>query len=186
MKNIVFSVALLGLLISSPLSADEAKTPKAVVNEFVNMGLTGKRLTAEGSREAARLLVAPSSWKNIFVVSDDYDTVERAISNAKTEVDIDFHRFYGELDPSLRFEDAPGRSPAGALLKNGLTAKFMIVTNHSNGEPAEWKIESLPPGLYIDVRNAVRYVTEMRDKATDPVIKKNAETTLGVLQAFKE
>lgn len=38
----------------------------------------------------------------------------------------------------------------------------------------------------LDLPAAIRYVTEMRKKTNDPVVKKNADVTLAALARLKE
>jgi hypothetical protein len=51
--------------------------------------------------------------------------------------------------------------------------------------PSRWRIEEAPAEQWISVNAAIRYVTQMRDAATDPVIKDNAEQTLAALSRYR-
>lgn len=47
--------------------------------------------------------------------------------------------------------------------------------------PERWLIDGSDTTEWTTVEAAIRYVTEMRDHATDPLIKKNADRTLAML-----
>jgi hypothetical protein len=51
-------------------------------------------------------------------------------------------------------------------------------------QPAAWKIEGPLPEPLVTVDKAIRYLTELRDKSPDPVIKKNADHTLAKLKSL--
>ncbi|MGB6358906.1 MAG: hypothetical protein WBF30_09025, partial [Candidatus Acidiferrales bacterium] len=51
--------------------------------------------------------------------------------------------------------------------------------------PPEWKIVNESPELCITIDAAVRYVTEARAKTKDPLIRKNADSTLAVLKRMQ-
>ncbi len=96
----------------------------------------------------------------------------------------------GEIDSSLRFTSAV---PGGIKVREG----YKLVLNNKYSLPGaagaaakevigpnRWKIEDSPSEEWTTVNAAIRYVTEMRDKATDPAIKKDAEETLTKLKSL--
>lgn len=59
----------------------------------------------------------------------------------------------------------------------------------TNGEApvktAQWKFETPSTTIYLTKEAAIRYVTEEKNAATDPVIKQNASKTLVALQRVR-
>jgi hypothetical protein len=56
---------------------------------------------------------------------------------------------------------------------------------HEITGPAEWRIEGQQPQPHVTVDTAIRYVTDLRDKAANPVTKKNATRAIAALSAYK-
>jgi hypothetical protein len=174
------------------------KPPKEVLQEFVKMELGGARLSAEGRRKTERFFVHSSGLSQdgkILVFSDDYEFHEKAVTENRAELYVFFRDFYGQIDPKLRFELAAAYSPSHMLIKHGGTVDYSLVRTNKTSRldpgveepkeatgPEEWRIEHAPLNYTTSLATAIRYVTEMREKATDPVIKKNAEQTLTKLK----
>ncbi len=160
------------------------------------MELAGTRLTRDGCRKTDHFLVRPSVAPpdTVSIVSEDFEVHETAIKQDSAKLYLYFPRFYGSLDSTLRFEPALKGAPGGGIIKEGATADYSLVLaeKHWEVEPdgrelkeatgaPQWRIESSQVGT-ISLATAIRYVTEMRDKSTDPAIRKNAEQTLTKLK----
>jgi hypothetical protein len=50
--------------------------------------------------------------------------------------------------------------------------------------PGRWKILDAPADQWITVPAAIRYVTQMHDSTTDPVLRRNADATLRTLRLY--
>jgi hypothetical protein len=48
--------------------------------------------------------------------------------------------------------------------------------------PLNWEIEGPQTWRWSTVETALRYVTEMSAKSTDPAVKQNAEKTIAILK----
>jgi hypothetical protein len=46
----------------------------------------------------------------------------------------------------------------------------------------KWEFDGFQGNLYINVKTAIKYVNEMRDKSSDPVVRQNADKTVGSLR----
>lgn len=51
--------------------------------------------------------------------------------------------------------------------------------------PPEWRLEKEYNHLYVTLDTAIRYLTQVRDSTTDPVIKKNAAQSLATLSRYR-
>jgi len=182
-------------------SAYQTQSPGPVVEDFIKLELEGTRLAPQGWHKTAAFFVRsgpPPANLNILIVSARHELSERRISSTETQVDLNFDHFYGTLDPALRFQRAPDSAPGGAIIKDGLSASFRLVLasryseHESDGQPSKevttaptWRIDPFQAGVLLDLRAAIRYVTEMRGKATGPVVRKNADATLAILNTLK-
>jgi hypothetical protein len=171
-----------------------------VMHRFAEVETHGKGLTPDGWPELAGFFVKPPKrhWDKILIVGDfqiDDSSIEgdRA-SLAATYVPA------GELDSSLRLlneEEVENSAPlSSACCTEDLDYTLVFSEKHwetsPDGEstkestgPAAWRIEEYPPEPWITIDTAIRYVTQMRENSTDPVIKKNAEQTLAILKRYK-
>jgi hypothetical protein len=179
--------------------APSPKQPLEVVKRFWTLETAGKRLMPGGWRETASFFVRPSPpprEKVIHVVwHDSVAENSRGRTAHRAEVYAAFVNL-GRLDSSLRFVQAPERTVDGSLI--GVTMeKFVVVLTDKYWEVGadgrlkeaagaeEWRIQESPPDLYITVEAAIRYVTQEREQAKDPVVKKNANRTLAALKRVR-
>jgi hypothetical protein len=167
------------------------KTPKEVVEQLWGMATQGLLLTDEGWSRSSGSFTKPDSAprnREFRVVSNYYGVISASTSGNSAEVDMDYQAV-GKIDSALRFTPAPksqfvktaivyrlvlGPTPLRMFGPDGKMEEKM--TGH-----VEWRIESPQDSPWTTVNTAIRYVLEMRDKTTDPDIKKNATQTLAAL-----
>ncbi|HEX4001588.1 MAG TPA: hypothetical protein VHX36_03015 [Candidatus Acidoferrales bacterium] len=175
--------AIAAILLSSALTAVQSyaqvKSPKDVVGEFWRMEINGGRLTPDGWNRAAAFFLHPSPRpdnRSILVVSTNGRLDEMDKGTTRAEVYVGCSEL-GHLDSNLRFIPSP-RGPA--LLE--MVCKYDLVLTESR---SEWKIADGSPGLRVSVGTAVRYVADMRQRSSDPVVKKNADAAIAALRKLK-
>jgi hypothetical protein len=141
-------------------------------------------------------------WNKIHVVDvvDIAASTERNGTSEDTSDVVVSTNSLGDLDSSLRLSNYPSYRllPGSASACYGdykFGFELLLSDMHleiardgavkqSTG-PYAWKLEypSFEPLVRLDT--AIRYVTERRDKTTDPAIKKNADKTLTILKRYK-
>jgi hypothetical protein len=189
MRHITFVVALLACVASETLMLRPQggqQSPKEVVEEFCKFETSGGRLTPEGWKSAERSFVRtlplPKS-KIILVTAKDYsvwDPIFRTEDRADVMVAVST---IWKIDSrmSLKQYSSPNES------KSGFVYTVIRDKNSESGDgrevqkahgPSEWKIEGVGENIWLTADTAIRYVTEVRDHTSDPVIKQNAEKTL--------
>ncbi len=113
------------------------------------------------------------------------------IGGTSAEVWIEYTGL-GQIDSKLRF--SWGKQPQGPVFTRGfymlvLTDRHWII-HGEHGElkevtgVKEWRIKDFQPELLMTLDTAIRYITEMRDKSEDPVIKNNANSTIAILRGY--
>lgn len=177
------------------------ESPAHVMRRFAELESRGRGLAPDGWRELAKFFVKPPEpqWNKILVVGD-FGYGQAAIEGNKAELVADYVSA-GALDSSLRLlheEETESVAPLSraCCTAEGLVYTFVFSEKHWESAPdgttkeitgpLAWRIEKYPPEPWITIDTAIRYVTEMRDKTTDPAIKKNADHTLSVLQRLVE
>jgi len=191
--------ALRSILAGTPTRSQHAnppqESPSQVFQRFYELEAAGKALTPEGWRELAEFFVeTPKLRGDKILIFDIVDVGEALIEGDTAEIDISANSL-GELDSSLRLTDYPPNKPSascGCYGDNGLAYTLLLSEKPLDWEatprgakakeftgPLAWRIYSFdPPEPWITLDTAIRYVTDMRDKTTDPAIKKNADKTL--------
>ena len=172
-------------------SAEPRQSPSEVLAQFVALQTDGKGLTAEGQKELDALLVQPAAWpRDKIHITRDFVISNAVLMGAKGDLYVQYIAL-GDLDSSLRFTT---RAPSGIKVREDYT---LVLSNKyslpgASGKPAQellgpsrWKIADSPPEQWITVNTAIRYVTEMRDKTTDPAIKQKANQTLAKLMGMR-
>jgi len=153
------------------------------------MAIDGELQTPDGWRKAGVLFAHPNSMpygKPIIIVGDDYSTRQTWVAGTHAEVIVTY-RELGRIDSSLRYsspDSSSGKIVAAydLILTNKGTSVLGSTTQTAR---AQWRIENPQRFAWTGLASAVRYVTERRGNATDPVIKRNASITLMKLRKFQ-
>lgn len=196
MRRLVLSTLILAASIApAQVPANLSKSPNQVVAEFFQFEANGGRLTTDGWHKADDFFVYPvprPQSQTIFVVDNHYSLDDPL---AKITADTARVTVYvlpvGEIDSAFRFKLSEQYKGYWIYHLIWTDTHWRIDSEgqrvEMKGSP-EWKINDADPlmkatlpQLTLTVTTAIRYVTEMRDKATDPAIKKNADETLAKL-----
>jgi len=176
-----------------------SQSPTDVIKEYWKMETNGGRLTPDGWYRATAFFIRsniPPATLLLHVVRDStLDTFEvTARTDDWAEVTVNTDEI-GQLDRSLRLKISPRVGPHGVEILRGPYIPFHVVLTSKHWEfrpdgtlapeikgPAQWRIDCTENELWVNEATAVRYVTDARDKTTDPVVKKNADDTLAKLR----
>lgn len=176
---------------SAQSDVSQRGSPKQVVDRFCKMQADGMSLSREHWDEFNSMAIYPHPWQDhgqgIISIVKSYivnDVVEHGDS-AKVSVD---YTVWGDLfTSSFRFFRKEGLALGEPVKRNEpLALKFSDKVGQSWDEtkvPLRWRIGGTS-GTYVSVDAAIRYVTEMRDKLNDPVLKYNADRTLVALRSI--
>jgi hypothetical protein len=179
----------------------EESPAKRFIEEYWKMESNGGRLTAEGWNKANRFYVhakpVPSHIK-ISVYANDFtiwepfvkgiDLFGHPIKEGTAQAIVE-SRQLAHIDTSFRY------SPPEDALKTFVGFNLVSDSHHwdldtdnktekpING-PMQWRIaDDADAGIYLNLKTAIFYVTQVRDKTNDPVVKKIAASTLAALRA---
>jgi hypothetical protein len=175
----------------SPLGPQNS--PKEVVEGLWNRATEGELLTLDGWNRASGLFAQRDPWpgnREVRIVSNYWGVGPVFVNPDTAEADVDYTN-EGEIDSFLRYTPPP-KTP---YFKTSLVFHLILVPEYApvygpdgktvvSKKPTGsqwWQIQG-PRGLpWTTVNTAIRYVLDMRDKTTDPSIKKNADETLAKL-----
>jgi hypothetical protein len=197
MKQLFLIIPILAIGTVTAL-AQKARTdfwgsPREVVEHLWSMGVTGELLTTQGWNTASGFYTKPNlepQDKSFNVYSNYYGLYSVTINGDKAEVIMDYSNG-GRIDSNLRYSPPPKTNAfkTGLAFQLILTPSYMRMFGPDGKTEIEkkatgysaWKIEgpAFPP--WTTVNTAIRYVLEMRNKSSDPVIKKNADETISKL-----
>lgn len=192
MRGLLFLVVLLSPAgIATGHSPTPADHPKAMIEQLLQIAIDGNMLTPEGWNKTGVLFMHPSPQphdKPITVIGNDYSVREIWTRGNQAELSVTY-RDLGRIDSSLRYSPPDARFPRIVvryrLILKGEPAPAGRGTGKMGG-PREWRIANAQSSLWTGLNAAIRYVTEMSQKASDPVIKKNGAQTLVTLMKIKE
>ncbi len=199
MKRLFMHLALLVLATIASYTQSPTSTsprgPGEVLKQFCEMDAKGVRLTSQGWRKAAALFVRPEppSPDKIIVIKDFVISPPKIEGN-RAEFYVEYI-YLGQLNRSA----ARFLSPSFPLPPDPSTvrAEYSLLLADKDHKPntnesveqqetrsSEWRIEGHQPEQHITVDTAIQYVTQIRDKTADPVIRKNANKTLATLKRY--
>lgn len=181
----------------------EPKPPKDLIEQLWKRARLGELLTPEGWRHLATIYAQPNLHPGndvVLVYSDDYAVNLVSIDADTAVVDVDYADM-GRINPSLSYAPPPVTIAHKTSFRYRLSlVPSQIVTYGADGKTVlkveenprikMWRIDGsqleFPPGAgsakpWTTVNGAIRYVLEMREKAIEPAIKKNADDTLARL-----
>jgi hypothetical protein len=194
--------AVLPVLLFLALITMQAQTPQSngkpteeVVIQYEKLVAKGAFLTPEGWKSACKLFAQSQEFPargEISLMSVGGSLGENWLKDNRAEVETKWTDYFGTIDATLRFH-SPKRPPQFVTPTMSAFVFRLVYTNKqreigAKGEtikevtgPWEWKIEG-PMVRWTTLEQAIKYVSLMRDKTDDPVIKKNAEKTIATLK----
>jgi len=186
--------AILVVAVHAQEALTQPRSPNEVLEQFCRMDAEGKQLSPEGETEVTGLLDFQKPWAQHpeIIVVKDY--VVRGPDRQKdtTRFVVDY-QVWGRLGSSLRFERLEGlvvNHPIRVREYIPLfrTDKHIEVGNDGRWQQVkgvlEWRIGTVPSAPHVSVDTAIRYVTELRDKSSDPIIKTNADRAVDDLRTL--
>lgn len=188
-----------GTTVSGQSPSNAYEKPQKVVEQFANMTRAGALMTPDGLRKASVLFTSAKP-----PVIDDHITIvnlqgvdEGPVKRTARPDALDFSVFafeMGTLDARLHYSPPPEGEfhsyETSYLFHLILTDKYWRLIPNGSAPTLvtgtkKWRID-MPYWRWTSVTGAIRYVTEMRDKSGDPVIKRNAARTLAILTKMKQ
>lgn len=193
----VHSLCLLVALACVPASAQRPTAPKnspeQVVDQYFANMKEGSIFTREGWRKTAALFERSSATPLTQVVHvlpnvSKFLQPASGLQRRGNRVMVDCGAGeLGTVDSLLRFRRAPDHMLHACPLV--LTDTHWLIgpdrtTKAING-PLEWRMEGSLTERFATVDATIVYVAQMRDKASDPTIKRNAQRTVAILKRMR-
>ncbi|MGA8014250.1 MAG: hypothetical protein WB949_17595 [Candidatus Acidiferrales bacterium] len=184
--ELAFAMFVSVIVLSAQSTPEAPNSPGDVVTKLWKSAADGNLLSVEGWKSTSGFFIHPSpplEMKSFLVVSNDWSVGPVVAKADKAEVDVNYITA-GKIAASLRYLPPP-KTP---YMKTGIAYHVVSAPPYDSTNGSEektgsavWKIDDPrgPPWTTID--GAIRYVTKMRDRSQDPVIRKNADETLAKL-----
>jgi hypothetical protein len=198
-KKWITSSALLfivGMLFAQTEST-QVTSHQDALESFWKMETQGSRLTPEGWYKASEFFSGrpspPPQERAISIVSSSCSVGTTSVNQKTAELYL-FCSEFKILNSKLLLEDPPHNAPSGGPVLTGMWIPFKLVLSDKRWEfgpgiepretkdDAHWRIDGFLTRDFLNRFAAVNYVTERRDKSTDPAIKQNAEKTIAILK----
>jgi hypothetical protein len=173
----------------SPVSV--RTSPVHVVKEFCSLDSEGKRLSPKEAGELSNLAVHPDSphWEKIVVV-ENWAVSNASISEQHKATAVVEYLSLGRIDLNTGLLQPEPTSPVKELVNfNLILANAPVAAGeHSPIETNadSWKIDGPLPEPHLTIDAAIQYLTELRDKSSSPVIKKNTNQSLAQLKTLRQ
>jgi len=182
-------------LMALTLAQTRTKTvpPDEVLKRFLSLETQGLGLKPTGwNRMMATFFIRPTpppQGMQIAVIAYQYGVGDSSVKGNTAQVYVGYERL-GLLDTGLRFIPTTTKIETRSMCNYNLTltAKHWALDGDKHeaevtGDP-EWRIENHECEMLLTPTAAVRYVTEARNKATDPVTRHNADKSLAKLRDY--
>lgn len=172
--------------------ARQLKPTELVVRRHDKLVADGALLTAEGWKQSSMLWTSSDPYpRNGEIVVEDLSGIigEDWVRGNRAQVETKWDDLYGSIDSSLRYKS--GSPSGGSIMMARLLTLVCVESPQSVAVSAkrsdprcagEWKLEGPRRSREATIPRAIKYVTEMRDKSTDPVIRGNANKTIETLK----
>jgi hypothetical protein len=184
--------ALLGALHAATSKPKPLKPTELLVRQYDKLVAQGALLTREGWTKSSGLWSSSDPYPQSGEIAvEDLGglTAEDWVKDNRAQVETKWETYYGKIDSSLRYK--PDSPVSGGILMGRMIALVCVDSGRSSPPNAriadtrcagEWKLEGPQRFRVASLAAALKYVTEMRDKATDPAIRKNANRTIESLK----
>jgi len=194
----IAAILLLGLtIVAAQTPQSKGKPTELVATQYEKFVANGAFLTPEGWKRAEKLFEESHAFPpdgEISLMATGGALGESWMKGNEAEVETKWTDYLGTIDSALRFKPPKRDVP---IVMTSFRFRLVYTNKHrdigANGEaireitgPWEWKIgEPLILRWTTPVR-AIEYVSLMRDKTDDPVIKKNADKTIAALKRIEK
>ena len=180
----VMIIAALSASAQSP--AQPSVSPRALVERFCRLDWEGGLLTPAGAADAEPLLVSPYTWSPTqgFRVVDSYAV------RGRDQIAVDY-QVWGEVESSLRFVRLEGLMANRPVMTQEYVGTVLTPRSQERGPggpnavvkgSVTRRIVAVPPVPHVSVDTALRHVTAMRERSSDPALRENATRTLAALR----
>jgi hypothetical protein len=184
------------------IAAAASPSPIDMIKQYWKMETNGGRLTSDGWYRATAFFIksdVPPPTLTLHVVRDSsLDTFEvTARTDNWAEVTLNTDEI-GQLDHSLRLKILPRVGLHDVEILRGPYIPFHVVLSINRWEfrpdgtlgseitgSPKWLIDCTENEIWVNEAVAVRYVTDARNKTTDPTIKKNSDESLAKLSKMR-
>jgi hypothetical protein len=190
---LILSVSAVTAVAQAPQS--NGKATERVVRQYEKLIADGAFLTPEGWKKASRIFVRSNPYPKdgeVLLTSQAGLIGENWVRGDRAEVERKWTDFRGSIDSSLRYKPAmPTIDVIPAILDYSLVFTNRHIDIEEEGTTREvlgtweWKIEGPQSERWATVEKAIIYVTEMRDKSDDPIVKRNANRTIAILKRLE-
>ena len=208
---LIFLLVLIGIHIAVPESKGQVqpkrygktgpyyygKPTEVVVIKYEQLIREGALLTPKGWNRAGSLFSSSAPYSkdaDIILTSTAAQVGEVSVNGDRAEVETKWGDSYGSIDAQLRYKpiEAPRSAPLNSIALNSIAVigRYHLVlvkagtSDSAVGNKTEWRIEG-SQRRYATLDAAIRYVAMMRDRSSNPVVKKNAEKTLAILRRLR-
>lgn len=196
-------LAILAMVVSFQCWGQESVTPlpsrspRDVVESLWKRATEGELLKVDGWRHVSELFVNASEYPangTIRVVSNHWGIESVSVDGEKATVTVEYLQNIGKIDSQLRYTPPRKNSDFKAVFVHHLAlSPVYSILYKEDGKTIEqkvpvskeWQISDTVRDRWTTVNTAIRYVLEIRDKSTDPIIKKNSTDTLKQLLQFQ-
>ncbi len=198
--NLVVVLGLSVLATSCKPQVDPQKSAQEAAEQFYKLETQGRWLRPDHWDELQGFLTDVGPWSRPLSVSvlRNYRVVDCEMGHrcGENQIEVDFFE-WGSIDYFLHFarvrgprgETAAAGEPVEQRTYETLYLSDRFLKRSPSGQEEEkkgalgWRI-SLFTAMSVDVNTALRWVTEMREKSDDVMIKYNAEKTITILKSL--
>ncbi len=194
---VLYSIVLVCTLSASGTGAgaqnpkEQLKPTEQLVRRYEKLIAAGDLLTPAGWKRASELFEKSNPYPtsgDIYVVSTGGAVGEDWVKGDRAQVETKWDDNYGTIDSALRYKPP---SPSGRIAMGQI---FSLISTHAQPcgsgsgasatatPAAEWKFEGDLRIRSATIPAAIKYVKQMRDRSTDPAIRKNADKTIAALK----
>ena len=162
-----------------------------LVQQYEKMVAEGSLLTPEGWKQASGLFDSSGPYPKdgeVVVRSAGGSIGEDWVKGDRAQVETKWNDLYGRINSALQYK--PADLNGGGIV---MVQEFSLVCV---GQPSdagkveaadlscagEWRLAGPQQFRVATIPVAIRYVSEMRDKSSDPMIRKNANRTIAILK----
>lgn len=191
------------MALSTNIAAPQAATgsvydlepkPREIVEQLWSMAMRGELLNRNGWDRSSELFTKPIPFpasEPFSVMSNSYTVVRNSVQDKTAVIWMDCTKL-GQIDSNLHFTPAPPTNAYATAMGYNLVAthKHFIMYSADGKvklrdeeipESLIWKIDGSQDHPWTTVNTAIRFVLERKAKATDTLVKRNADQTLTTL-----